>query len=43
LAVTFVLLFTFGPILSLGGVLAGEVVMVVMLIPLTRTWRRQIA
>lgn len=43
LIVTAGLLIAFGPVVSLGGVLAGEVVMVAMLFPLTNTWRRQIA
>lgn len=43
LIVTAGLLIVFGPVISLGGVLAGEVVMVAMLFPLTNTWRRQIA
>jgi O-antigen/teichoic acid export membrane protein len=43
LAVTLVLLLAFGPIASLGGVVAGEVVMVAMVFPLTNSWRRRIA
>jgi hypothetical protein len=43
LIVTAGLLMAFGPVVSLGGVLAGEVVMVAMLFPLTNTWRRRIA
>ncbi len=42
LVVTLVLLVTVGPIVSLGGVLAGEVVMVAMLFPLTNSWRSKI-
>ncbi|HEY0283522.1 MAG TPA: hypothetical protein VGC27_12965 [Rhizomicrobium sp.] len=41
LAVTFVLLVTVGPVASLGGVLAGEIVVVLVLFPMTRAWRRQ--
>jgi putative peptidoglycan lipid II flippase len=41
LVLTLVLLVTVGPLWSLGGVLAGEVVMVAMLFPLTNQWRRQ--
>ena len=41
LVLTVVLLVTCGPLWSLGGVLAGEVVMVAMLFPLTNAWRRQ--
>jgi O-antigen/teichoic acid export membrane protein len=37
---TLILLVTVGPLWSLGGVLAGEVVMVAMLLPLTNRWRR---
>jgi O-antigen/teichoic acid export membrane protein len=40
LALTLVLLATVGPLWSLGGVLAGEGVMVAMLLPLTNRWRR---
>jgi len=43
LAVTFVLLLAFGPVASLLGVVAGEVVMVAMLFPLTARWRRKLA
>jgi len=43
LALTAVLLCVFGPVASLGGVLAGEIVIVAMLYPITRPWRRQIA
>jgi len=43
LAATLALLIAFGPIASLGGVVAGEVVMVVMLFVLTGSWRRKIA
>jgi O-antigen/teichoic acid export membrane protein len=42
LVLTLVLLVLIGPLWSLGGVLAGEVVMVAMLIPLANKWRRQI-
>ncbi len=42
LVLTLVLLILIGPLWSLGGVLAGEVVMVAMLIPLANKWRRQI-
>ena len=41
LLLTLVLLVTVGPLWSLGGVLAGEAVMVAMLFPLTNSWRRQ--
>jgi hypothetical protein len=41
LALTLVLLVAFGPIASLGGVLAGEVVITLMLFPLTRVWRKR--
>jgi hypothetical protein len=41
-ALTLVLLVIVGPLWSLGGVLAGEVVMVAMLFPLTNRWRRQV-
>jgi O-antigen/teichoic acid export membrane protein len=41
LVVTFVLLLTVGPVASLGGVLAGEIAVVLALFPLTRAWRRQ--
>jgi hypothetical protein len=41
LVLTVVLLVTCGPLWSLGGVLAGEVVMVAMLFPLTNAWRRR--
>lgn len=43
LGVTLVLLLAFGPIVSLGGVLAGEVVMVAMVFPVTNRWRAQLA
>ena len=43
LTLTAVLLSAFGPVVSLGGVLAGEVVIVAMLFPLTRAWRWRIA
>ncbi len=43
LIVTGVLLVAFGPVVSLGGVLAGEIVMVAMLFPMTNAWRRRIA
>lgn len=39
LSLTLVLLMTCGPLWSLAGVLAGEVVMVVMLFPITNAWR----
>lgn len=42
LVLTFVLLLTVGPLWSLGGVLAGEVVMAAMLFPMTNRWRRRI-
>jgi hypothetical protein len=41
LIVTFVLLVSVGPVASLGGVLAGEIAVVLALFPLTRAWRRQ--
>ncbi|MGC9953049.1 MAG: hypothetical protein ABSD21_02070 [Rhizomicrobium sp.] len=41
LVVTFVLLCAVGPVASLGGVLAGEIAVVLALFPLTRAWRRQ--
>ena len=41
LVLTLVLLATFGPLWSLGGVLAGEAVMVAMIFPLTNPWRRR--
>ena len=41
LALTLALLVAFGPIASLGGVLAGEVVITLMLFPLTRVWRKR--
>jgi hypothetical protein len=41
LGATFILLCTAGPIASLGGVLAGEILILVMLAPLTRPWRRR--
>jgi hypothetical protein len=43
LIVTGILLVAFGPVVSLGGVLAGEIVMVAMLFPMTNAWRRKIA
>lgn len=43
LAATLALLLAFGPIVSLGGVLAGEVVIVAMLFPLTNQWRAKLA
>ncbi|MGA7675393.1 MAG: hypothetical protein WCA78_10165 [Rhizomicrobium sp.] len=43
LIVTFVLLCLAGPVASLGGVLAGEIVIVLALFPLTRAWRRRYA
>jgi hypothetical protein len=43
LLVTLILLVAFGPVVSLGGVLAGEVVMVAMLYPLTNAWRAKSA
>jgi hypothetical protein len=42
LVLTLVLLLTVGPLWSLGGVLAGEAVMVAMLFPMTNRWRRAI-
>jgi hypothetical protein len=41
LIVTFVLLCAVGPVASLGGVLAGEIAVVLALFPMTRAWRRQ--
>ena len=41
LVLTLALLVAFGPIVSLGGVLAGEVVITLMLFPLTRAWRKR--
>ena len=41
LSVTVALLFAFGPIASLGGVLAGEVVILIAIFPMVRAWRRQ--
>jgi O-antigen/teichoic acid export membrane protein len=41
LAVTLVLLLAAGPIYALGGVAAGEVVMLIMLYPITQRWRAQ--
>ncbi|MDE2183227.1 MAG: hypothetical protein KGJ78_09420 [Alphaproteobacteria bacterium] len=38
-AVTFILLCLAGPVASLGGVLAGEIVIVATVFPLTRRWR----
>jgi O-antigen/teichoic acid export membrane protein len=43
LVVTFVLLCAVGPVASLGGVLAGEIAVVLALFPMTRAWRRQYA
>jgi len=39
LAVTLILLLAAGPIYALGGVAAGEVVMLIMLYPINRRWR----
>ncbi len=41
LIVTLTLLLTLGPIASLGGVLAGEIAIILALFPLMRGWRRQ--
>ena len=41
LVVTLVLLLAVGPVASLGGVLAGEIAIVLVLFPMTRAWRRQ--
>ncbi|MDR3528484.1 MAG: hypothetical protein P4L57_14535 [Rhizomicrobium sp.] len=41
LVVTLVLLLAAGPIYALGGVAAGEVVMLMMLYPINRRWREQ--
>jgi len=41
LIVTLTLLMTLGPVASLGGVLAGEITIVLVLFPMMRTWRRQ--
>lgn len=41
LIVTLTLLLTLGPVASLGGVLAGEVAIVLALFPRMRAWRRQ--
>ncbi len=41
LIVTLTLLMTLGPIASLGGVLAGEIAIVLALFPRMRAWRRQ--
>ncbi len=41
LVVTFGLLCIAGPVASLGGVLAGEIAIVLALFPLTRAWRRR--
>lgn len=41
LLLTLALLIMVGPLWSLGGVLAGEAMMVAMLFPLTNRWRRQ--
>ena len=43
LLVTFALLCAWGPIISLGGILAGEIAIVLALFPMTRAWRRQYA
>ena len=43
LVVTFVLLCAVGPVASLGGVLAGEIAIVLAILPLTRAWRRRYA
>jgi O-antigen/teichoic acid export membrane protein len=43
LVLTLVLLLAFGPLASLGGILAGEIVMVWMIYPVTNRWRRRIA
>ena len=43
LIVTIVLLCVAGPVASLGGVLAGEIAIVLALFPLTRAWRRRYA
>lgn len=43
LLVTLVLLLAFGPIVSLMGVVIGEVVVVATVFPLTNRWRRRIA
>jgi putative peptidoglycan lipid II flippase len=43
LVVTFVLLIAVGPVASLGGVLAGEIAIVLAILPLTRAWRRRYA
>lgn len=40
LLVTGFLLFAVGPVASLGGVLAGEVAVVLAIFPLTRAWKR---
>ena len=40
LIVTVTLLLTLGPIASLGGVLAGEIAIILALFPLMRAWRR---
>ena len=39
LTLTAALLFAFGPIVSLGGVLAGDVVMSVAIFAHTRAWK----
>ena len=41
LLVTFALLCAWGPIVSLGGILAGEIAIALALFPMTRAWRRQ--
>ena len=41
LVVTLVLLLAVGPVASLGGVLAGEIAIMLALFPMTRAWRRQ--
>jgi len=40
LLVTGLLLFAVGPVASLGGVLAGEIAVVLAIFPLTRAWKR---
>jgi O-antigen/teichoic acid export membrane protein len=41
LVVTLILLLAVGPVASLGGVLAGEIAIVLALFPLVRAWKRQ--
>ncbi|MDE1938266.1 MAG: hypothetical protein KGI68_04535 [Alphaproteobacteria bacterium] len=41
LVATFALLYTLGPIASLGGVFAGEIAIMVAIFPLARAWRAQ--